>query len=97
MKVKKWVEMSEEIEVEIGADDVRCALGEAFARVDVRDVDDKPNRYDVSLALNSIGQFLNGLTDEHIGLLSEGARKTVASFLEKHAKRFAVQEVANGV
>jgi hypothetical protein len=91
VKVKKWVEMSEEIEVEIGADDVRCALAEAFARVSVRDIDDRPNRFDVSEALNGIGKFFNGLADEHIALLSPAARATVAGYLSKQVERFRTE------
>jgi mitochondrial fission protein ELM1 len=89
MKVTKWVEFSQEVEIDISADDVRCALSEAFARVNVRNVDDTPNRFDVSRALNSIGTFLNALTDEHISLLSPKGRQTVAAFLGKHAERFS--------
>lgn len=33
MRISMWVEMSQEVEVEIGADDIRAALGEAFTRV----------------------------------------------------------------
>lgn len=92
MKVTKWVEFSQEVEIEIGADDIRCAVSEAFGRVNARDIDDSPNRYDVSQALNSIGTFLNGLTDEHISLLSPAARQTVAAFLGKHAERFSIND-----
>lgn len=86
--MKKWVESSQEVEIDIGADDVRCALSEAFARVNARDIDDRPNRYDVSYALNALGAFLNGLTDEHILLLPPIVRQTVALFLARHAERF---------
>jgi hypothetical protein len=33
MKISKWVEMSEEVEIEIGADDIRVALAEAFDKM----------------------------------------------------------------
>ena len=87
MTVKKWVECSQEVEVSIGADDVRCALTEAFARVP-RDIDDHPHRHDITDALNSIAQFLRAMTDEHIALLTEAQRKTVREFLLSQGARY---------
>jgi hypothetical protein len=87
MTVKKWVESSQEVEIQIDADDIRCALSEAFDRANPRDCDDHPNRGDVTDALNAIGGFMNGLTEEHLALLSPAAIATVAGYFERTAAR----------
>ena len=87
MKITKWVECSQEVEVHIGADDIRWALSEAFSRVE-RDIDDRPNRHDATAALGAIGSFLVGLTDDRIALLKDSQRKIVAEFLAARARRF---------
>ena len=87
MKVTTWVEFSQEVEIEIGADDVSAALSEAFARL-ARDIDDHPNRYDVTGALGAIGQFLRALKDEHIAQLNDAQRKVVRDFLLMQGARF---------
>jgi hypothetical protein len=96
MKVSKWVDMGQEVDVEIGADDIRCALAEAFAVVtEDRLGEEGPNRNDVTYALNSIGAFLKALTDDQIALLGKPSRKLIKEFLETQAKRFA-EDVAHG-
>jgi hypothetical protein len=88
MKVTKWVDFSQMVEMDIGANDISDALSEAFARVH-RDIDDKPNRFDVTSALNAIAGFFNGLTDAHIALLTDGQRKITRTYLAGAAARFA--------
>ena len=87
MKVSKWVESSQEVEIEIGADDISIALSEAFARVP-RDCDDHPNRNDVLSAFSSIGRFLAAFKDEHIAELNDAQRKMIREFLLKQGGRF---------
>ena len=87
MIVKKWVEMSDEVEVQVGADDISAALSEAFAKVP-RDIDDRPNKHDVLVVLNSIGTFLRAFKDEHITQLTDAQRKTVREFLVTNGERF---------
>ena len=88
--------MGQEVDVEIGADDIRCALAEAFAVVaEDRLGEEGPNRNDITHALNSIGAFLKALTNEQIALLTDGQRKIIGDFLWEQSKRYnAYQEQA---
>jgi hypothetical protein len=88
MKITKWVDMGAEVEVEIGADDIRIALSEAFSSVEVQAFDAKPTRFDVTRALNDIAAFFNAITDEHIGLLNDAQREVTEKFLRRAADRF---------
>lgn len=89
MKVRKWVDFGQEVEVNIGADDIRAALAEAFETIaGDRLGENGPNRNDVCMALNNIAGFLNGITDQQIGLLYPTQRSTVEQFLLKAAQRF---------
>jgi hypothetical protein len=89
VKINKWVDMGQEVEVEIGADDIRIALAEAFAVVTQdRLGEEGPNRFDIMRALNAIGAFLNAMTDEQIALLSDAVRHQVQTYLAKASERF---------
>ena len=96
MRIYKWVDMGQEVEIEIGADDIRLALAEAFAAVTTEDHKwiggEVPNQNDVMKALNSIGAFLKALTDDQIDMLSEPALKICGSFLEEQSKRYSRAE-----
>ena len=87
VKVKKWVELSEEVEVQIDINDIRSALAEALQVI--VDSDEWASRYDVKRALNSISEFFDALTDEQIDLLEEKPRQMVHAYLAKAADRFA--------
>jgi hypothetical protein len=87
MRVEKWVDFSQTVEIEIGADDVSAAISEAFAKVE-RDIDDTPNRHDVLRCFTHIGTFLNAVKEEHIALLTDVQRKTIREFLNKNGARF---------
>jgi hypothetical protein len=95
MKVTKWVDMGQDVEISIGADDIRIALAESFDIV-TRDRlgEEGPTRFDITSALNSIGAFLNALTDEQISLLTDGQRNLVGSFLAKSSARFKTEVAA---
>jgi quinol monooxygenase YgiN len=89
MKVSKWVDLGQEVEIDITAEDVRHALSEAFAVVtEDRLGEEGPNRYDVMRTLNDIAAFLNGLTDEHIALLNHHQRAACADLFAKSSERF---------
>jgi hypothetical protein len=96
VKLSKWVDMGQEVEVEIGVDDIRAALGEAFEVV-TRDPlgEEGPSRFDVIRALNMIGAFLNALTDEQIALLTDPVRRNVQTYLAKTSERFQNQLAVN--
>jgi hypothetical protein len=84
--------MGAEVQVEIGADDVRLALAEAFAAVTVdRLGENPPDKNDVVRAISSIGTFLNALTDEQISLLNDKQQEITSDFLGKNAERFRVK------
>lgn len=93
MKISKWVDMGQDVDIEIGVDDIRGALAEAFARV-TEDTqwlgDSPPNSNDVVLALSNIGSFLRALTDAQIAMLNSKQRATIAKFLTEQAERFHV-------
>ncbi len=89
MKITKWVDFGQEVEVNIGADDIRAALAEAFAVVTKdRLGEGGPSRNDVLTALNYIGTFLGALTDEQIGLLNFQQRVIIQGFMLKASNRF---------
>lgn len=91
MKITKWVDIpSQEVEIEIGLDDIRIALSKAFGAALPRndENDESPTSLDVMLALASIGSFLRALTDEQIATLMPSQRVVIATFLAEQAKRF---------
>lgn len=87
VKITKWVDMGAEVEIEIGADDIRVALAEAFGNAEQK-LDEAPNIHDVTRALNSIAGFLKGLDNAHIAMLNRGQRKVISEFLKEQAERF---------
>lgn len=89
MKISKWVDMGQEVEIEIGVDDIRGSLAEAFARVTNERFEDEPTVQDVMLALNSIAQFLRALTNEQIAKMNVHQQATIAGFLDEQSKRFS--------
>jgi len=94
MKVSKWVDMAQEVQIEIGMEDVRAALNEAFYEVTREDRlgEPGPNNSEIMLAFNNIGGFLRAFTDEQIAQLKPAARKVIGEFLAEQSKRFAAQE-----
>jgi hypothetical protein len=92
MKIRKWIDASQEIEVDIGADDIRAALAEACGVVNRTRPGDGPSRQDILIALNNIGAFLRAITDNQISMLTFGQRSTVWKFLREHSERFQISE-----
>ncbi len=91
MKITKWVDFGQEIEINVDSKDISAALAEAFAVVTKdRLGEEGPNRNDILIALNAIAAFLNALTDQQISLMTLGQRITVSGFLAKHAARFKI-------
>lgn len=89
MKVGKWVDFGQEVEVEISSEDVRTALAEAFARTQPEPLDDEqPDIRHVKILLNDIAKVLNALTDEQVQALEMPTREMCARFLRKQAARF---------
>ena len=88
MKITKFIDLGQEVEVEISAEDVAQSLAEDFAIANRETIGEKPLRFDLVRALNSMAVFLNALTDEQIALLEPKPRKLVREFLHRAALRF---------
>jgi hypothetical protein len=76
MKVKGWVEFSEEVEVEISRADVIAAFSE------------RPEDSWL-MVLNRVAFALNALPDTTIATLTAAQRQATHRFLARHAARFA--------
>jgi hypothetical protein len=87
MKVSQYVNFSQEIEIEVGVDDIRAAFAEELAEIK-RPVSD----HAIKQMLNVVGQFFNALTEDQIATLTPQARSTVQQYLVKQAQRFALAE-----
>lgn len=97
MKISKWVDMGQEVDIEIGMDDIRAAMQECFATVTTDRLGvSVPNHYEISAAFNAIANFLNALTDEHIGSLSITQRDVIHNYLIRSAERFPKKYPASG-
>ena len=86
MTIKKWVEFSQEVDVEIGGDEVALAFQEAWGRID--DIDGVPNRHAIIRALGRVGTFFKALSDAQIADLNVKQRETIRKFLETEAVRW---------
>jgi len=84
--IKKWVDFSQEIDVEIDGREVALAFREAWDVVTHND--DVPRRDDIIRAIGKVGTFLNALTDEQIADLNIKQRETVRKFLETEVIRW---------
>ena len=87
LKVTKWIDMGADVTVDIGADDIRNALAEAFARTN-QEPEEAVNVHDILSAFNCIGSFLRAFTDEQIAALNDKQRGIIGTFLAEAAGRF---------
>jgi hypothetical protein len=85
MKVTKWVEFAEEVEIEItGADAMAAVLDDGCS--------DDPLELRLLRVVNKAGTFLRALSDEQIRtLLNDDVRKIIADFFQIQAERFQPQ------
>lgn len=89
MKVSKWVDMGQEVEIEIGIEDVRIAMCEAFHVVTRDNLGEPgPANGEVMRAFNNLATFLRAFTDEQITQLKPEPREVIAQFLNEQSKRF---------
>lgn len=93
MRITKWVDMGAEVEVEIGVDDIRCALVEAFSASN-QNLEEPVNIHDILRAFSNIGSFLRAFTDEQIAMLNDAQRKIIGDFLKTEAERFTPKRSA---
>jgi hypothetical protein len=96
MKISKWVDMGQEVEIEIGMDDIRAAMAECFGKVTEERLFDAPGANEVIAAFSTIGKFFNALTAEHINLLTTNQKRIVANYLADQVERFKETEVVAG-
>ena len=77
MKVKTFIEYSDEVEVDIDREDLVAAFRES------------PDPGETWLTvLNRFGFALRAIPDATIAALTEGQRRTIATFLTEQAHRF---------
>ena len=81
MKVKAWVEMAQEINVDVSIDDVIAGIS-SFG-------EPKSAQAALPLLLTCIGVVMK-IPDETVAAMSEAQRKIVAGRLREQAERFAV-------
>jgi hypothetical protein len=94
MKISKWVDMGQEVEIEIGVDDIRASLSECFERATGDELDgDGPNRHQIIYTIDALAKFLRAMTDRHIDCLTHEQRKVIETFLAEQSKRYAPRGV----
>lgn len=81
MKIEKFVEISDNLEIDIDADDIRACLRES-----INDADTKAT---VLNTLNNIAQFINGIPDELLNEITDKQKQIVYEFMVNAANRFA--------
>jgi hypothetical protein len=91
MKVVKWIE--QEIEVEIGLDDIREALSEVLSATN-QAIEEATDMRDILKSFNCVGQFLNAFDQHQIDRLNFGQRSMIEKYLRTAADRFKLPETA---
>lgn len=93
MKVSKWVDMGQEVEIEVGVEDIRGALAECFARV----TDDnylgerEANRAEISMAFSTLAEFLRAVSERQIDMLTHEQRRIIKQFLVEQGERYSAR------
>jgi hypothetical protein len=88
MKVTKWVEFSQEVEISLGVEDISSLLSESLIS------ERQETIQGVLYALNSIATFLRAIGDKQIAAMHPIHRRTVATFLAQQSGRFQNPEPA---
>jgi hypothetical protein len=81
MRVKTWVELSDEVEVDLSGDQIAAAMLENDG--------DIPVRIRIKRSFNNFAGFLNGLTAEQVEALEPKVRELIHNFCVQQAARFA--------
>jgi hypothetical protein len=81
VRVKTWVELSDEVEVEVSSAQIVEAM--------LDDVEDRPSGFTIKRYFNNFAVFLNGLTAEQVNALEPNVREVIHSFCVQQAARFA--------
>jgi hypothetical protein len=77
MKISKWIQVEQEVEVEVSAEDIASAFAE-----------DPYTSRQALVAINNFAQVLKGLTPDMIEDMGAPARTTIAAFFTEQAARF---------
>lgn len=84
MKIFKTIECSQEVEIEIGYDDIRVCLENCPSAVESERI--------VTMNLNRCAEFMKAIPDRIISDMGEDKRKITADFFKQQAQRFEVKE-----
>ena len=77
MRIKKWIDIEQEIDVDISVEDITVALAE-----------DPDTTTRIMNGLNQAAEFMKGISDEMIGEMRVAQRIIIGQFLEKQADRY---------
>jgi hypothetical protein len=93
MRIRKWVDIGQDIDIDIGLDDIRCAMAEAFQNVTQDRLGEPgPNRAEIMMTFNDIAIFLKAVTNAQISMMTLGQIDTIHRFLTTQAERFKIPE-----
>lgn len=79
MRVTKWIDVSQEVEIEIGTDEIQNAIKGWF---------DSGADHNVKSALNDIAKFMKCISDEQIEKMGPASKAIVGKFLAEQSARF---------
>jgi len=77
MRIDKFIDFSQEVEIELSSDDINLILQEDSACLSI-----------VLSNLNSVASFLKGIPSDIINELSDGQRKIIKEFLINESERY---------
>ena len=77
MKIRKYVEFADEIQIDISAEEIRDAL-----------LEDPENKNTVMIALNRISQFLKAVPDSIVDQFNDYQRVLIRNAFNDFARRF---------
>ncbi len=90
MRISKWVDMGQAVEIEIGVDDIRASLSECFERATRDELGGEgPNRQQIIYSIDALAKCLRAMTDRHIDCLTHEQRRVIEAFLTEQSKRYA--------
>ena len=82
MKISKWVEWEQEIEIEIGITDARVLLSESFAS------DPRETMAGILHNVNISAQYFQAIGNAQIAAMTDKQREVIGKFLAEQSARF---------
>ena len=83
MRVKTWVNIEQEVEVDVSARDILNAFAED---------EEEPALYYIQRTINNYASFCMRIPDERIAEMSPGARKTIRDWFITQADRYKEED-----